>query len=43
MRPRVSVVVVAYRLREELLACLDSIAAAVEELEREQDTAPRPS
>ncbi len=40
MRPRVSIVVVAYRLREELLACLDSIAAAVEELEREQDTAP---
>jgi GT2 family glycosyltransferase len=40
VRPLISIVVVAYRVREELLACLDSIAAAAQELDREEDTAP---
>ncbi len=42
MRPLISIVVVAYRVREELLACLDSIAAAAQELQRVAPEHPAP-
>jgi GT2 family glycosyltransferase len=40
VRALVSIVVVAYRVREPLLACLDSIAVAVAELERSAGRLP---
>lgn len=43
MRPPVSIVVVAYRVREPLIACLDSIAAAVQELERASEPPAPPT